>query len=377
MTDIVNNIYAQIASSQISQENDCRVGVRLAGEPIKSMIHNVFDMEFRDTITDSTGSHEHFMRPRKHEILCSECGKQMYKSLSGFLCEACGNIEDTFGDDSDKIEHHSDYNTSDSSAAPVCIMGPGSYAFQKKLISNTSNYKKQQKRNTVDQIENTIYQYKGPKPDKHVVREAAELYYQVQQYCIKRGDVRTGTMAACLYRKCRKYGIDRKPKEIAHMFNIPQNELSNGEKILEKLFAEGRLASHLDAISEAGINQYYTKEEDQMKSFLSRYFECLSIPEQYLFFAQRLVRFTIKYRIASSSIMSSKCAGAIYILSLKIPTLSIKRNDIEHECRISKSTFSRFSQSVITYLKSDEEQYKKARSRLRRIFKKNFIPLGL
>jgi transcription initiation factor TFIIIB Brf1 subunit/transcription initiation factor TFIIB len=344
----------------------------------KSIIHNVFDMDYVDQTDLSTMQNDadaHKVRPLSNDITCPDCHKSMFKAPAGFLCEMCGRIDDD-NYDTDKIEYHSDYNTSSTSAAPVCITGPGSYMFQKKLISNTSNYKKQQKRNTIDQIENIIYQYKGPKPAQYVVREAAELYYQVQQHCIKRGDVRKGTMAACLYRKCKKYSIDRKPKEIADMFGIPQSELSNGEKILDQLFAEGRLGGRNDSTYEASINQFYFSEQEQMNSFLSRYFECLVIPEQYLIFAQRLIRFTIKYHIAESSIMSSKCAGTIYLLSIRLPHLNIKRNIIEQECRISKSTFTRFSQSIIAYLKSSDVQYKKARSRLRRIFKKNSIPLA-
>jgi transcription initiation factor TFIIIB Brf1 subunit/transcription initiation factor TFIIB len=338
---------------------------------------------------------ESVSRIKRHEVKnspqCPDCMQEMYKKTGGcgsgfdtlYLCDKCGRVEEIIGCNIDEtgIEGTSDYNTSDSSAAPVCITGPNSYAFQKKLISSTSNYKKQQHRNTIEQMVQIMYQYTGPKIPANIVKQSADFYYQIQQYCIKRGDVRKGTMAACLYRKCIKNGISRKPKEIADMFGIPQSELSNGEKILDSLFAQGALGDGAAATPEiitsesAGVNQFYFKDQVQMNSFLARYFESLNVPEIYMEFAQRLIKFTEKYHIADSSIMSSKCAGTIYILSLRVSNLNIKRTDIESECNISKSTFSRFSQGIFNFLSCTEPALKKVRSRLRRIFKKNNVPL--
>jgi transcription initiation factor TFIIIB Brf1 subunit/transcription initiation factor TFIIB len=410
MTDLLTNIYSQIstrADDKPSEERDPFDSIVLslnATPRTEKRENNVFDVDDLDELpTFSTrsllapqgGEKEKFQRRivRRKIPICEECDKAMYKSsIAGsgtsdqaYICEECGKVEEIIGGDVELGEKGSegvnDYNTSDSSAAPVRITGPNSYTFQKKLISSTSNYKKQQRRNTVDQMENIIYQYNGPKLPANIVKQAADFYYQVQQHCIKRGDVRKGTMAACLYRKCIKNNISRKPKEIADIFGIPQAELSNGEKILDKLFAEGLLGDVAvgDVLSResesAGINQFYFKDQAQMSAFLSRYFECLNIPDTYLDFAQSLIRFTEKYHIAESSIMSSKCAGTIYILGSKLPELNIKRDDIERECKISKSTFSRFSQSVFAFLNSTDPALKKVRSRLRNIFKKNHIPL--
>jgi len=316
--------------------------------------------------------------------LCEECGEKMYKSsidslTQHYICDKCGRIEDFTGADVDNHESEgmNDYNTSDNSAVPVRITGPNSYAFQKKLISNTSNYKKQQFKNTSDQIHYTLYQYKGPTLPNNIITTASEFYYQVQQHCILRGDVRKGTMAACLSKICEKNNIIRKPKEIADIFGIPQSELSNGEKILDQLFAEGilrNLTFGTIKFNEAReINQFYYY--DSIESFLTRYFECLNISDEYLTFASRLVQFTIKYHIADSSINSSKCAGAIFILSLKIPELKINKTDIERECNISKSTFGRFYSAIDNVLESKSAELRHVRRRLRRIFKKNNVSL--
>jgi hypothetical protein len=311
----------------------------------------------------------------------------MYKTLinnaseHAFICEFCGRCEDVI--ESSELTGYnimSDYNTLGNSAAPVYITGPNSYTFQKKLICNTSNYKKQQKKNTIDQLESIINQYQGPKFPKNIIKITAEFYYEVQQHKIMRGNVRKGVMAACLYRVCIVKDITRKPKEISIIFNIEPSELSNGEKILDELFAGNLLKEKLAEIifSEEGnmhVNQFYFKDDSQISSFLSRYFECLSISDEYFIFCERLVSFTIKYRIAQSSIISSKCAGAIHIVATRVPELEIMRGDIERECQISKSTFGRFSQCIFAFMIGKQIELKKVRSRMRHLFKKNNVPI--
>jgi transcription initiation factor TFIIIB Brf1 subunit/transcription initiation factor TFIIB len=318
-------------------------------------------------------------------LMCHTCNLPMIKSTLNnvseyvFLCEKCGGVEELIENIELDFSNATDYNTMNNSASPLCITGPNAYLYQKKLICNTSNYKKQQKKNTNDQFESIIHMYNGPKFAKNIVKLAADFYYAVQQFKIMRGDVRKGVMSACLYRICIVKNITRKPKEVANVFGVEQNEFSNGEKILDELFATTPLANILSELisSDSGVqvSQFYFKNDLQINSFLGRYFECLSIPEMYMKFCQSLVKFAIKYRIAQSSIISSKCAGSIYIIAIKATDLQIKRNDIENECKISKSTFGRFSQSILEFMSGHAPEYKKVRSRLRHIFKKNQVPI--
>jgi transcription initiation factor TFIIIB Brf1 subunit/transcription initiation factor TFIIB len=400
MTDILFNIYSQIGPScSIGNARDTSRAHTFQMEDLNMLDMSILDASSSFDTSNKTRNingrsvdSSSFQRQaiRRKIPKCEECGLEMYKLSQEYICDGCGKVDPIVGGDVDIAERGgaegvNDYNTSSNSAAPVRISGPGSYRYQRKLLSSTSNYKKQQKRNTVDQITNIVYQYDGAKPPPNVIKQAADLYYLVQQHCIKRGDVRKGTMAACVYRMCIKNGITRKPKEVADIFNIPQNELSNGEKILDKLFANGSLTGSLGTLTSqnseitdnaaAKVNQFYFKEHEEMSSFLSRYFESLGVPELYMHFAQRLIRFTNKYRIAESSIMSSKCAGTIYILSIKVPELDIKRDDIEKACTISKSTFSRFYQAVFNMLESTDFRLRKVRSRLRNIFKRGKVPI--
>jgi transcription initiation factor TFIIIB Brf1 subunit/transcription initiation factor TFIIB len=384
MNSAIDHIFTQIGKTNAVVKNKViEDDIYGFDEDEKSInIHDLQDCLYNinnRSVDESTYRKENIHKPVK----CQECNLEMYKSSMEYICENCGKIEEITGGYLDVSENGSDsisdYNTSSNSAAPVRISGPNSHQYQKKFISSTSNYKKQQMKNTEEQITNIIHNYEGIKVPTNVVKDSAKFYYSVQQHTIKRGDVRIGTMAACTYRVCKKYGLIRKPKEISDMYGIDQNEFSNGEKILDELFAKGLLKDN----SEYAVSNFYSEDEPRIDAFLGRYFEAMNIPDKYIKFTKILIKFTIKFKIANSSIISSKCAGAIYILSTRVPELEISKQDVANACQISKSTFTRFSKAVLNLLempsddldKSRKTIHMKLRSRLRNIFKKNNISL--
>ncbi len=309
------------------------------------------DREFESMVLNA----KDFLRHGGDIPTCDNCSCLMAKFDLQFVCETCGCEEDILGDDTDAAAEYyarggtNGNNTTSNSSAPLRICGPGAHMLQKKMIGSVSNYKVQQRKNTIEEMVNTVYQYNGAKIPDNVVLEAAELYYAVQQCAIHRGDVKRGAQAACLYRKCIENGITRKPKEIADIFNIQQEDLSFGEKILDKLISEGQL--------DMSPAQMYFDADNEVESFTDRYLEDLDISDsglitpaqlsEYRSFIKQLIKFTLDKHIADSSIPSSKCAGAIYILTLKREELNVRWNDIQTKCKISKSTFTRFAKAVL------------------------------
>jgi transcription initiation factor TFIIIB Brf1 subunit/transcription initiation factor TFIIB len=369
--DAFSAIFSQIKSETV-QDSNC---------------HEVDDVFSALSINDIKGKKDSDSRRKLESVKnprCSDCDVDMYKLGLEYICSECGRTEEIVGGSTDIAEKNnaesvSDYNTSNNSSAPVRISGPGSYAFQRKLVSTTSNYKVQQKRNTYSQMRKIICEYKGDKPSEKIIKEACEFYYQVQQHRIKRGDVRKGTMAACLYRKCIENQVVRKPKEIASMFGIPQRELSNGEKILDELFSEGLLGTATDVEAgnaSAGVDQFCLDEEKIAKDFLFRYFELLNIPTVHITFAYRLIRFTTSYHIAESSVVSSKCAGTVYIIA-KQKSMKITKKDIITACNLSFSTFNRFYKEVVEFLHNTQPNKTRAVSRMKKIFKVGDIPIPM
>lgn len=319
--------------------------------------------------------------------ICELCNCQMAKFDLRYICETCGCEEEILGDDTDAAAEYyvrggtTGNNTSGASSAPLRVNGPGAHILQKKLIGSVSDYKVQQKKNTVEEMTNLNYQYTGQRLPDNVVLAGAELYCQVQQFEILRQDVRKGTQAACVYRMCSRFGITRKPKEIADIWGISQTDLSAGEKVLDKLESEGKIESTLE--------QKFFNADKEIENFTDRYFEDLNIPplKNYKSFVKQLIKFTLDKHIADSSVPSSKCAGAIYLLTLQCPDIDIHWSEIQNKCKISKSTFTRFAKTIMELLASSCDDpvlgrdhlnqcgICRQRQQLRHIFNKNNIPI--
>src|ERR1700678_244270 len=150
--NLIINICDQISNKQLTH-------------PVKSKIYDPFDIPSDDEeYIDKKFNRLKFIKnfDKVNTIICIDCGIEMDKSFNmTYECKQCGGIEDDFGNGVESISNNCDvissYNTSDTSATPIRIAGPNNYMYQKKLVSNTSNYKKTQKKNTNDQIINFVY----------------------------------------------------------------------------------------------------------------------------------------------------------------------------------------------------------------------------
>jgi transcription initiation factor TFIIIB Brf1 subunit/transcription initiation factor TFIIB len=290
-----------------------------------------------------------------------QCGGEMLckNDRTAYICCDCGLMEDIVGDEIDPEKSNKNY---DVGSSPIRIFNQ---AGQGSFVCKTSDYSKTQLRDTVRQLQMLFSQGNKFVGTQNIIVETAEMYHQIQQCTIKRGDVRLGILAACLNKVCKKHNIIQKAKEIAGCFGIEQSDLSNGEKILSEYL---------------GNENPKTKNTDL---YLLRYFELLGIPHtqtlesgqtrNYMEFAQKLITFTNKFKIAENSIPSSKCAGAIYILCEKCEELSTKMDDIETKCDISRSTFKRFAINVSGVL--NDEKKIDIQKKMKHLFNKYYIPL--
>lgn len=350
---------------------------------------------------------------------CDECKQPMEKDqfdngLSGYICGKCGKqgeyCYETVIDSSDTSaagKESSTYNTSSGSSIPLTIMGPGGKPQKRGIISGHASYIKTQERTTRSQIQNTLSGTdSGQKIPDEVIRDAANLFLHIQRKgIILRGGRRKGTMAACLDRKCRQNGLPRKCAEIANMFQIDRDTLSVGHRILDGYIEDG--------IIEVESTDTNFKDYDgdmEITGYINRYFKSLGIPlddghgnfgdleinymeekaaggleyidafsgksghPNYKDFSVKLINFSRHFKISNTSMDSSKCAGVIYILATRFPTLRISAEDIEKECDISKTTFCKFSKEVDKILNTEAIHSQKTKRKLRHLFKKYGIP---
>lgn len=345
----------------------------------------------RDPFDDDLGSvevdhieEEQVIRaiPSEEKFICEFCTIPMVSAPGGGMrCKQCGYIDESEAFELDVGNEciSEQYNTSENSSMATRVIGPGRGGQQRVLHSSpgASGNRNVQHRETMNKISAVVLRGDQSISQK-VISDAADLFCQVQQHQVLRGGVRKGTQAACLYKVCAPNRIVRSIREIAQLFGVDQSEVSNGDKILDELYAQGLITKTYHGEDQT--------EEMQISDLLTRYFNSLEMNDRcrkagvemgnIREFCTRLVRFTKIYRIAEGSVINSKCIGSIYVLSQHLTALDIDRETIEKKCKISKSTFNRFGKCVALELKGTDVARKHVRSRLRQVFRVHEIPLG-
>lgn len=282
---------------------------------------------------------------------CSDCNVKIHPNGSIYNCPMCGRTESVIDYNEEYSQSVADqYNTKKSGSAALRVVGNDSYVYARALIANTSvDYTATQKKETTKQLHrhNSQSNHKFP---IIVLKETTEMYGQIQQEVVRRGNGRLGALASCLDFVCQKKGITKKPKVIAEFMQIEESDLSRGDKLLRDLHAENKI----------NIPIYH----DPLPDYINQYFEKLDIDQKYKPFVHELITTASDETKCSpnNAQPSTKCAGAIYTLVVQMG-LDFDKNKISKECIISKSTFIRYYDFLV-----------KNRKTLNEVFKKHKIP---
>lgn len=266
---------------------------------------------------------------------CPECDTKMQSMKSFYICANCSYKKQIFNQgDEYNTSIQDNYNTNKWCPISIKIVGPGSYKYNKAFLK-TSDYRKTQSNHTQKEMSRFNAQTKEGKLPIIILKEAADLYGQIQRHhIVRRGNGRKGALGACIYFVCCMHNITKKPKEIAAFLDIEESYLSTGDKLLREL--------HSDNVIDIPI--YY----DPTESYTTQYFELLSIDNKYFQFIIDLIKETSNVNMVgeNNSRISTKCAGAIYTLMLQ-ENLNFTKNDIVQNCKISKSTFIRYHDFIV------------------------------
>jgi hypothetical protein len=259
------------------------------------------------------------------------------------MCPGCGMVHLSIISMEASNEGVSNYNTTADSHTPFRVRGAGGKV--STVAGQVNTYKKTSMIDIVSAIEAKVYQ-KGNKFDKKIINDAAGFFFQIQFVRTLRGNPRTGTIAACFSSSCAHNNMIQKPKFIADLFDIHQNHLSEGEKIIDEMVNFGLVTSPF----------VRRTDTDKIKDYLNQYFDQMGLDYQvdnrnYYRFCVRIVQFTIKYHIALSSIISSKCAGVLYMLSCRYP--EIDKHQITTVCKCSLSTAIRYAKEIESFITSN------------------------
>lgn len=204
-------------------------------------------------------------------------------------------------------------------------------------------------------------------PDK-VWAETANMFCEIQKSGqILRNSIRKGVIAALFYRICTANLVTLKPAVVAKIHNILPKSISAGQKRLDKMISDGIICNPLPV-------DYRTYN---MRATLQRVCDPFPDGDKYIKFCEDLIKFTNSYHIATSSITTSKCAGALFILITNKAT-PMQISDIEAGCSCVKTTAKRYADAVKAFLALPTDigvNVDLAQERLIKLFAKHDVPL--
>lgn len=263
--------------------------------------------------------------------MCPDCNVRMQPMKTSYQCTNCGRDNPVFEQGNEFSTSIIDnYNTNAECSLSIKIVGKDSYRYHKALLRTSSEYSKIQSNNTNKQLRRFNAHCKSGKLPIIILKEAAELYGKIQKHnIVRRGNGRKGALGACIYFVCNSHNITKKPKEIAMFLNIEESYLSKGDKLLRKLHSEGKI----------DIPIHHNPKD----AYILQYFEALSIDDKYKPFISEIIDRTSQVDMMgeNNSRISTKCAGAIYMLKVQ-ESLRYTKSDIVKYCKISKSTYIRY-----------------------------------
>ncbi len=191
--------------------------------------------------------------------ICQTCSIKMQRKSSQYcICPSCGMELECEIIDSEQYSGdltHS-YNATDESYVSFKVTGAckSVHAQNVKLMGTTSDYNNIRTRRVLQKINAWLYQIDGDSIPSNVCRDTAETYSRLQESenLVKRAGGLNGVLASLLYNKCIEHGIP-KPKVIATITGIQDNQLSEGDKILRQLANK----EHLIFQKDMGVYRFY------------------------------------------------------------------------------------------------------------------------
>ena len=283
---------------------------------------------------------------------CSKCNIECTASDGYVYCSNCG-LETPIIDDDNKFSFatEKDHNVSSNSFMSFNFIGKNSYCYQRSFLKTCANYSSFRRNNNRKDLYNYNYQYEGKKIPKNVIKLAIDIFSKIKDHnYVYRGNGKKGVLGACLFYACVMNNITKTPREIASIMEIEERFLSQGDRTIQEL-------------NEDGIINIPTILRP-LKDYLDQYFPALEIPDKYKQFVFDIIERAEKknIHIVNDSRPTTKCIGAIFLLVNRVKSLNhITKDKIISECRISKSTFIRYYNLLISNYKKIKPVFVKHR----------------
>lgn len=357
-TEIEDSTYDWSSILGLCDSEDETFEVSVKKQPFQTEVCDPINLEVDVDVTQTE---------QKAYNVCPKCKIETLISDGVICCSQCGYTKIIMNHVS---SHYSasidrDHNTARDSFMSFKVVGKNAYGYQRSLLKTCSNYKSFSKNTNKKDLHNFVFQYEGKKIPKNAIESAIEIFTKIKDAgYVFRGNGKKGVLGACLFYACVMKGITKTPREIASIMKIEERFLSSGDRVLQKL-------------NEKKIIEIPTNF-DPLRHYIHQYFPALGIPGQYEDFIVDIIQRAEKknIHIRNDSRMTTKCVGAIYLLTTRVPSLKhITKEDIVKECsKISKSTFIRYFNLLCENQKKIRHVFKRHGIKMPLEWKPDYIP---
>jgi len=265
---------------------------------------------------------------------CTECNIQMQPNINNTLtCPECGFIKTVIIENLEYEPSMAGYNTNENYHIPIKCIGKNSFQYQKYLRNNTSQYSIIQETSIKRILEKLNYKSDNFIIPKNIIQNVLNQYKKIRETSkIHRGEILKGILGSLLYYECLKEGIIRKPKELAKWYDISENDLSKGDKILRDLAESG--------VIELPLNKDYNDE------YIESYLKRMGLDTKYGIFLNNLLTIINENKVGNPNArLSTKISALIFLLIIS-KKYSISTETISEEFDISISTFKTFYMEI-------------------------------
>ena len=265
---------------------------------------------------------------------CTECNIQMQPNINNTLtCPECGFIKTVIIENLEYEPSMAGYNTNENYHIPIKCIGKNSFQYQKYLRNNTSQYSIIQETSIKRILEKLNYKSDNFIIPKNIIQNVLNQYKKIRETSkIHRGEILKGILGSLLYYECLKEGIIRKPKELAKWYDISENDLSKGDKILRDLAENG--------VIDLPINKEYNDE------YIESYLKRMDLDIKYSLFLNELLDIINENKVGNPNARLSTKISAIIFLLIISKKYSITTEAISEEFDISISTFKTFYMEI-------------------------------
>lgn len=293
----------------------------------------------------------------REEDFCVNCEKNTIQNLKGeLICSNCGyfsgiNIDNGaewryYGSEDSKSSDPNRCGMPTNSLLPEFSLG-SIIPFSRTESSNMKKIRNYALWNNGCYKERALYNVfsdmeiraKNAGIPSCIIEVAKQMYKQVSETKISRGENRKGIIASCIFIACKKFDkCARSNKEIAEIFKIEPTNMTKGFK----KFNEIMLILEKENKGDIGYNI------SESLDFINRFCSNLNLESDTNELCKYVCKKIEEYDLVSENTPTSKAAGTIYLVSY-IFNLSISKSEISQICLTSEVTISKCFGKLIDY----------------------------